>query len=160
MAVSSPQHGENTAFSPVFPLAGFMAEAFCWLFPCYFKEKGINHFLWHSHFKRLCLSLWLIQDSNWKRRALWRLSGGLATILQDWISCNEQKMRRPTSPDVERAFIYWFSLKKSATVNLNTAFQQGSIIGNDWCFLSWTPKKRVRICFRHRIRQRLKKALL
>ena len=43
--------------------------------------------------KRLCLSLWLIQDSNWKGRALWRLSGGLATILQDWISCNEQKMR-------------------------------------------------------------------
>ena len=43
--------------------------------------------------KRLCLSLWLIQDSNWKGRVLWRLSGGLATILQDWISCNEQKMR-------------------------------------------------------------------
>ena len=43
--------------------------------------------------QRLCLSLWLIQDSNWKGRALWRLSGGLATILQNWISCNEQKMR-------------------------------------------------------------------
>ena len=28
-----------------------------------------------------------------ERRALWRLSGGLATILQNWISCNEQKMR-------------------------------------------------------------------
>ena len=42
---------------------------------------------------RLCLSLWLIQDSNWKGRALWRLSGGLATTLQNWISCNEQKMR-------------------------------------------------------------------
>ena len=42
---------------------------------------------------RLCLSLWLIQDSNWKGRVLWKLSGGLATILQNWISCNEQKMR-------------------------------------------------------------------
>ena len=35
-------------FSPVFPLADFMAEAFCWLFPWNFKEKGINHFPWHS----------------------------------------------------------------------------------------------------------------
>ena len=43
--------------------------------------------------KRLCLSLWLIQDSNWKGRVLWKLFGGLATILQNWISCNEQKMR-------------------------------------------------------------------
>jgi len=41
----------------------------------------------------LCLSLWLIQDSNWKGRVLWKLSGVLATILQNWISCNEQKMR-------------------------------------------------------------------
>ena len=41
----------------------------------------------------LCLSLWLIQDSNWKGRVLWKLFGGLATILQNWISCNEQKMR-------------------------------------------------------------------
>ena len=32
-------------FSPAFPLAEFMAEAFCWLFACSFKEKGINHFL-------------------------------------------------------------------------------------------------------------------
>ena len=46
-----------------------------------------------GHFERLCLSLWLIQDSNWKGRVLWKLSGGLATILQNWISCNEQKMR-------------------------------------------------------------------
>ena len=37
--------------------------------------------------------MWLIQDSNWKGRVLWKLSGGLATILQNWISCNEQKMR-------------------------------------------------------------------
>ena len=43
--------------------------------------------------KWLCLSLWLIQDSNWKGRVLWKLFGGLATILQNWISCNEQKMR-------------------------------------------------------------------
>ena len=35
-------------FSPVFPLADFMAEAFCWLFPWNFKEKSINHFPWHS----------------------------------------------------------------------------------------------------------------
>ena len=42
---------------------------------------------------RLCLSLWLIQDSNWKGRVLWKLSGGLATIFQNWISWNEQKMR-------------------------------------------------------------------
>ena len=76
-----------------------------------------NHILWQSHWKKpvfplccgdktttcymtepkykiwLCLSLWLIQDSNWKGRVLWKLSGGLATILQNWISCNEQKMR-------------------------------------------------------------------
>ena len=37
--------------------------------------------------------MWLIQDSNWKGRVLWKLFGGLATILQNWISCNEQKMR-------------------------------------------------------------------
>ena len=44
-------------------------------------------------FQRLCLRLWLIQDSNWKGRVLWKLFGGLATILQNWISWNEQKMR-------------------------------------------------------------------
>ena len=53
---------------------------------------------------RLCLSLWLIQDSDWKGRALWRLSGGLATILQDWISCNEQKMREPHITRRETSF--------------------------------------------------------
>ena len=63
------------AFYPNFPLAGSVIGGFYWLF------------LW------LCLSLWLIQDSNWKGRVLWKLSGGLATILQNWISCNEQKMR-------------------------------------------------------------------
>ena len=52
VVVSSLQHGENTAFSPVFPLVGFMAEVFCWLFPWNVIEKGINLFLWHS------LSLW------------------------------------------------------------------------------------------------------
>ena len=37
-----------------------------------------------------------------------------------------KKWERPTSLDVKRAFIYsWFSLKKSATVNLNTAFLYG-----------------------------------
>ena len=41
----------------------------------------------------LCLSLWLIQDSNRKGRVLWKLSGDLATIFQNWISWNEQKMR-------------------------------------------------------------------
>ena len=50
MVVSSLQYGENTAFSPAFPLAGFMAEAFCWLFPRNAIEKGINLFLWHSLF--------------------------------------------------------------------------------------------------------------
>ena len=50
MAVSSPQGGEKYSFFPRFPLAEFMAEAFCWLFPWNFKEKGISHFLWHSHF--------------------------------------------------------------------------------------------------------------
>ena len=52
---------------------------------CYMTEPKYK--IW------LCLSLWLIQDSNWKGRVLWKLSGGLATILQNWISCNEQKMR-------------------------------------------------------------------
>ena len=45
VVVSSPQHCEHTAFSPAFPLVEFMAEAFCRLFPCNFKEKGINPFL-------------------------------------------------------------------------------------------------------------------
>ena len=35
-------------FSPAFPLADFMAEAFFRLFHWNFKEKGISHFLWHS----------------------------------------------------------------------------------------------------------------
>ncbi|WP_302552533.1 hypothetical protein [uncultured Bilophila sp.] len=45
MAVSSPQGGEKYSFFPRFSLAEFMAEAFCWLFPWNFKEKGISHFL-------------------------------------------------------------------------------------------------------------------
>ena len=53
---------------------------------------------------RLCLSLWLIQDSNWKGRVLWKLSGGLATILQNWISCNEQKMREAHITRSETSF--------------------------------------------------------
>ena len=32
-------------FSPAFPLAEFVAEAFCCSFPWNFKEKGINRFL-------------------------------------------------------------------------------------------------------------------
>ena len=43
VAVSSPQHGENTAFFSGFPLADFMAETLYRLFPPNFKEKGINH---------------------------------------------------------------------------------------------------------------------
>ena len=35
-------------FSPVFPLAGSTAEAFFRLSLWSFKEKSINHFLWHS----------------------------------------------------------------------------------------------------------------
>ncbi|WP_337431754.1 hypothetical protein [Bilophila sp.] len=52
MVVSSPQHGENTAFSPVFPLADFMAETFYWLFPWNVIEKSINRFLGHSQIKQ------------------------------------------------------------------------------------------------------------
>ena len=37
-------------FSKVFPLAGSIAKAFFRLFLWNFKEKNINHFLWHSHF--------------------------------------------------------------------------------------------------------------
>ena len=63
-----------------------IVEAFYWL--------SFGNFKKHQPFSmRLCLSLWLMQDSNWKGRVLWKLSGGLATILQNWISCNEQKMR-------------------------------------------------------------------
>ena len=37
-------------FSPVFFLAEYRAKVFCRLFLWNFKEKNINHFLWHSHF--------------------------------------------------------------------------------------------------------------
>ena len=53
-----------------------------------------------------------------------------------------KKWERPTSPDVERAFIYWFSLKKSSTVKLNTAFWKGSVMAYG-CFIStgyWKEK--------------------
>ena len=43
-AVSSPQHGENTAFFSGVPSAGYTAKAFCLSFWS-FKEKSINHFL-------------------------------------------------------------------------------------------------------------------
>ena len=48
MVVLSPQHGGNAAFFFNFPLAESITEEFCWLFLCNFKEKSINHFLWHS----------------------------------------------------------------------------------------------------------------
>ncbi|WP_302553726.1 hypothetical protein, partial [uncultured Bilophila sp.] len=35
-------------FSPVFPLAESIVEAFFWLFLWNFKEKSTNHFLGHS----------------------------------------------------------------------------------------------------------------
>ncbi|WP_302554443.1 hypothetical protein, partial [uncultured Bilophila sp.] len=35
-------------FYPVSPLSESIAEAFCWLFLWGFKEKSIDHFLWHS----------------------------------------------------------------------------------------------------------------
>src|SRR5699024_4656291 len=70
----------------------------------------------------LCLSLWLIQDSNWKGRVLWKLSGGLATILQNWISCNEQKMREAhITRRGMNFYLLIFIEKKSSTVKLNTA---------------------------------------
>ena len=50
MAVSSPQCGENTPFSPVFPLAGATDKAFCRLSLWNFKEKSINHFYNTAYF--------------------------------------------------------------------------------------------------------------
>ena len=44
VVVSSPQCDENTAFSPVFPLAGSTAKAFFRLSLWSFKEKSISHF--------------------------------------------------------------------------------------------------------------------
>ena len=74
----------------------------------------------------LCLSLWLIQDSNWKGE----LFGDYLEVSQQFFKTGfhvmNKKWEGPTSLDVKRAFIYsWFSLKKSATVNLNTAFLYG-----------------------------------
>ena len=42
---------ENTAFFPVFPLAGYTAKAFCRLSLWRFKEKSINHF-YNTAFKK------------------------------------------------------------------------------------------------------------
>ena len=39
-------------FYPVFPLTESTAKTFCWLSFWNFKEKSINHFLWHSQQKR------------------------------------------------------------------------------------------------------------
>ena len=41
-------HGGNTAFLSSFPIAESLVKAFCRLFLWGFKEKSINHFLWHS----------------------------------------------------------------------------------------------------------------
>ena len=95
--------------------------------------------------------MWLIQDSNWKGRALWRLSGGLATILQNWISCNEQKMReahitrRETSFYLFMIFIEKISnrkLKHSLSVihlelqekSINHFLWHGLLKQFSWCF--------------------------
>ena len=62
-------------FSPVFPLADFMAETFYWLFPWNFKEKGISHFLWHSPEKsHLCKQTGASRRpaENRKGPSLWR----------------------------------------------------------------------------------------
>ena len=39
-------------FYPFFPLTESIAKTFCWLSFWNFKEKSINHFLWHSQQKR------------------------------------------------------------------------------------------------------------
>ena len=70
VAVSYPQHSGYTAFFqfspdiqpvfPAFPLAEFLAKAFCRLFLWNFKEKSISPFLWPSFF--YCLS------GSWRHR--------------------------------------------------------------------------------------------
>ena len=62
-------------FSPVFPLADFMAETLYWLFPWNFKEKSISHFLWHSPEKsHLCKQTGASRRpaENRKGPSLWR----------------------------------------------------------------------------------------
>ena len=54
MAVSSHSAVKVRPFSPAFPLAEFLAKAFCRLFLWNFKEKSISPFLWPSFF--YCLS--------------------------------------------------------------------------------------------------------
>ena len=77
----------------------------------------------------LCLSLWLIQDSNWKGRALWRLSGGLATILQDWISCNEQKMREAHITRRETSFyLFMIFIEKISNRKLKHSQWKGIVM--------------------------------
>ncbi|WP_337432349.1 hypothetical protein, partial [Bilophila sp.] len=48
--------------------------------------------------------------------------GGLATILQNWISCNEQKMREAHITRRGTSFYLLIFIEKSSTVKLNTAF--------------------------------------
>ena len=119
MAVLFRQYTENICFLSKISAGGSVIGGFYWLF------------LW------LCLSLWLIQDSNWKGRVLWKLFGGLATILQNWISCNEQKMREA---HITRRGINFYLLifieKKLSTVKLNTAFLL-VFKGNQSLFYTW-----------------------
>ena len=80
--------------------------------------------------------MWLIQDSNWKGRALWRLSGGLATTLQNWISCTEQKMREAHITRRETSFyLFMIFIEKISNRKL-----KHSLIENGWCFFPWSSK--------------------
>ena len=92
-----------------------IVEAFYWL--------SFGNFKKHQPFSiRLCLSLWLIQDSNWKGRVLWKLSGVLATIFQNWISCNEQKKREAHITRRGTIFYLLIFIEKIINRKLNTAF--------------------------------------
>ena len=55
-----------------FPLAGLTAKAFCRLSLWSFKEKSINHFLWHRllKFQRIAIyfSLGVLQRKNWGKK--------------------------------------------------------------------------------------------
>ena len=86
--LKSQRHNQRNA-PAIKPQKGKMGEKSCIFYALKLKQP---HPMTEPK-KWLCLSLWLIQDSNWKGRVLWKVSGGLATILQNWISCNEQKMR-------------------------------------------------------------------
>ena len=59
---------KNRAFFQFSPLGGSTAKAFFRLFLWIFKEKSVNHFLWHSFFKWLCHSIWLFYFSRMLKR--------------------------------------------------------------------------------------------